>query len=157
MQPVAWGCLNMRRLQAVRVCVSVFIAICVAIFNLAHQLRQHALAATCSRLMSVSLCVHVCVCMCVCVSGRHVKSTRCVFEIKAAVYRAALFAFNASNCLALRNLGLPIRRVVCANYDSTICHSSSTANADAATQSINQSIFINCRPPHAACHMPLAT
>lgn len=48
--------------------------------------------------MSVSRCVHVHVCVCVCVWGRHVKSTRCVFEIKAAVCRAALFAFNASNC-----------------------------------------------------------
>lgn len=67
LQPVAWGCLNMRRLQAVRVCVSVFIAICVAIFNLAHQLRQHALPATCSRLMSVSLCMCMRVCECVCV------------------------------------------------------------------------------------------
>lgn len=58
------ACLNMRRLQAVCVfvCVSVFIAICVAIFNLAHQLRQHALPATCARLMSASyLCVRVCV------------------------------------------------------------------------------------------------
>lgn len=63
----------------------------------------------------------------------------------------------------MRNMGLPIRSVVCANYDSTICHSEAMLLLLLlllqCSPSINQSLSTaNARHlPHAACLMPLAT
>lgn len=150
------------------VCVSVFIAICVAIFNLAHQLRQHAQPATCARPFNV--CLRMCVCVCPGqrgrgdVSGRHVKSTRCVVEIKAVVCRTALFAFNAVDCLVLR-----VIRVVCATwdypYDALSAQIMTAQFVTAAAQQcccnlVHQSINLyqlptpaTCRMPHATCHL----